>query len=183
MGIPTDAKAPLARIRVEVFRILADVGMPASINATLKWMPAHGSQNTIGRATCSDGSIVTAVRWRPNRLADLLAKNAAMPARIPAKARRLIGIAAEAVEYSLVKLGVVTYAANHFADRMHLPDGTTTTVILRDASGVRTKKRAVTDESMHGSSSTGGTALALPASTSSSAVAPPASSSSSVGTS
>jgi hypothetical protein len=129
----TSAKSPLARIWTAAFDILDDVGCDSG---RVKWMPSHGGQGSIGAATTSDGSPLTAVQWRANRLVDLLAKSAARPARLSVKTRLLIAAAAEAVEFSLAQLGAVTHAANHLRVTTTLEDGTVSHSIKRD-SGAR----------------------------------------------
>ena len=50
------------------------------------------------------------IGWEANRLVDLLAKSAAWPSRVHSKVRKLIQTASLTLEYSLAKLGAVTYA-------------------------------------------------------------------------
>jgi hypothetical protein len=129
----TAAKSPLARIWASAFDVMDDIGVRGD---EVTWMPSHGGQGSIGTAATSDGSRLTAVEWRANRLVDLLAKSAARPSRLTAKTRRLIAVAAEAAEFSLAKLGAVTFAANHFRVTSTREDGTELHAIRRD-SGAR----------------------------------------------
>jgi hypothetical protein len=133
----TAAKSPLARVWTTAFDILDDIGYRGD---EVRWMPAHGGQGSIGVATTSGGGKLTAVQWRANRLVDLLAKSAARPARLTVKTRLLIAAAAEAVEYSLAKLGAVTFAANHLRVSTVLEDGTVSHSVRRD-SGARPSTR------------------------------------------
>ena len=129
----TDARSPLARIWVDIFRALDDVEhLPQAMYPPL-WMPSHGALHTIGATKKSIGYVVTAVDWRANRLVDLLAKKAAAETRVSAHALRLVADAADAVRYWMAKLGAVTHAANHFKLVTCLPDGTTTTTVKRDS--------------------------------------------------
>jgi hypothetical protein len=139
-GRATSAKSPLARIWGPAFDILDDIGF---VGDELQWMPAHGGQSSIGVATTSHGSTLTAAQWRANRLVDLLAKSAARPGRLSVKTRLLIAAAAEAVEYSLARLGAVTHAANHFHVTTTMDDGTESYRIVRD-SGARPSVRPAT---------------------------------------
>jgi hypothetical protein len=139
-GRATSAKSPLARIWGPAFDILDDVGF---VGDELQWMPAHGGHSTIGVTTTSHGSVLTAAQWRANRLVDLLAKSAARPGRLSVKTRLLIAAAAEAVEYSLARLGAVTHAANHYCVTSTSDDGTVSSRIVRD-SGARPSTRPAT---------------------------------------
>eukprot|EP00973_Karenia_brevis_P028832 3976139-Karenia_brevis.AAC.1 len=112
-GKATAASSPLARIWVAAFSILDDFGCTAEDLAKVKWIPAHTGQGSIGQVVASDSKPLTALQWRANRLADLLAKSAARPHRLPLDARKTLKIAREALEYSLAKLGAVTHAANN----------------------------------------------------------------------
>ena len=53
----------------------------------LRWMPAHTAEGSIGRVTTSDGTMLTALEWRANRLVDALAKSAAVPNRLQGSTR------------------------------------------------------------------------------------------------
>ena len=86
-------------------------------------MPAHKSKGAIGSVTKSDGSTVTFVEWRANRLVDVLAKLAAAFDRVPPAALKQVRDASTAVEHSLAKLGAVTYARNHHKVAFVKPDG------------------------------------------------------------
>eukprot|EP00973_Karenia_brevis_P047134 6541827-Karenia_brevis.AAC.1 len=103
----------------------------------LKWIPAHGAVDIIGRALDSNGQKITAVEWRANRLVDALAKKAALGGRLPSELFKLIDAAAESVEYYAAKLGAVTYAANNHRVETVLPDGTSTCVTIRDSTAAR----------------------------------------------
>ena len=96
-------------------------------------MPAHGAVDTIGRSLDSNGSEITAVEWRANRLVDALAKMAAQEGRLPSALFKLIEAASESVEFYAAKLGAATYEANHFKLQTVLPAGTTTHSTIRDS--------------------------------------------------
>ena len=130
-------KSPLARVWKLVYRTNEMEDFAEDQLHDLVWMPAHGSAGSIGTATTSNGEKVGPVQWRANRLVDLLAKSAARALRAHEKVRRLIQVASHALEYSLAKLGAVTYAANNFKTPVLLPDGTYTNVTLRDSAGIK----------------------------------------------
>ena len=125
-GKATAASSPLARIWATAFDILDDMECTAEDFEKVAWMPAHRGQDTIGQVVASEGRILTALEWWANRLVDALAKSAASPHRLAPEVRKLVETAAEALEYSLAKLGAVTYAANHYKIEVILADGTTT---------------------------------------------------------
>ena len=141
------ASSLLARIWVMVFQKLDDQDCDTGKLECLRWMPAHGAQSSIGRVLKSDGKPVSPVEWRANRLVDLLAKSAVVPHRLPVSARILIDTAAEALEYSLAKLGAVTYAANNFLLSTVLGDGTTTVTTERDSVARRPCPNSTTQRS------------------------------------
>ena len=71
-----------------------------------------GSRLTIGARNKSDCQPVTALDWRANRLADAVAKAAAVENRFAASSRILLQRTITAYERALVELAVVTLAAN-----------------------------------------------------------------------
>ena len=125
----TDARSPLARIWVDIFKSLDD---EEQVRQPL-WMPSHGAQHFIGSAKKSNGAVVTSLDWRANRLVDLLAKKAASETRVSPQSLRTVTAAADAVRFSMAKLGAVTHAANNFKLVTYLPDGSPTTTIKRDS--------------------------------------------------
>ncbi len=133
----TNAKSPLARIWARIYGTLECTMCSEDLLQKLKWMPAHGAVSTIGRVLDSNGSRITSVEWRANRLVDALAKAAAQPDRVPPQLIELIDAAAEAVEFYAAKLGRVTHEANHYKVDTVLPDGTTTQTTRRDSTAVR----------------------------------------------
>ena len=76
-------------------------------------MPAHSSPAAVGEAKLSNGSRLTHIDWRANRLADALAKRAASDGAPPTAVLRLLKSAQAAVEFSAKLLGRITFAANH----------------------------------------------------------------------
>ena len=105
------------------------------------WMPSHGSRNTIGVKSKSDGSIVSAIDWRANRLADAAAKAAALAVRASAADRIRYHRTVAAYEHALAELATVTVAANHHKVQLTDSDGTCRNVIMRDSAALPRAKR------------------------------------------
>ena len=100
----------LARVWTRIFAALD--GDAASAVQRLMWMPAHGSVASIGSTRKMDGSFVTAVDWRANRLVDAQAKSAASFDRMPSEVLKRVAVGRLA-EFSAALLGTVTEAANN----------------------------------------------------------------------
>ena len=130
----------------KIFDTLECTACSDALLKTLKWMPAHGATNTIGRELDSNGHTLTTVEWRANRLVDALAKMAAKQRRLPTKLTQFVDTAAEAVEFYAARLGRVTFEANHFQRDVVLADGTTTHTTMRDSTAVRQPKSRGTRE-------------------------------------
>ena len=133
----TGATAPLARIWGLIFTALDDEERKRAARERLCWMGAHGAQHNIGVARKSDGSRVTALDWRANRLADALAKRAAAGVRLPRAMLNLLVVGGAAAGYSFAKLGTVTYAANHHEVTIMDQNGEPVTSTRRDVTGKR----------------------------------------------
>jgi len=129
----TGAKRPLARLWGMIFRTLDGGIDPGDVEKVLLWMPSHGSKTVIGHATKSDGSAVSALDWRANRLVDALAKIAAGRGRIDVALRTFWSTACEAVEFCAATLGMVTYAANNVRESAQRADGSYVYARRRDA--------------------------------------------------
>ena len=81
----------------------------------LVWMPAHQTAASAARAVRSDCRPVSVTDWRANRLADVVARSAAVR-HVPRKAViDCIDVAADALKLEAAALGAVTKAAanNH----------------------------------------------------------------------
>ncbi|CAK0836913.1 unnamed protein product, partial [Prorocentrum cordatum] len=89
----------------------------------LTWMPAHGALTVIGAALRSDGHAVTAVDWRANRLADIVAEAAAGCPPPCGPASGLCGVAEKLVARECAVLGAVTHAANNRVRELVGPGG------------------------------------------------------------
>ena len=111
----TKAAAPcrsLARVWSMIYNTLDAEVIDSALQARVTWMPSHGSRLTIGSRDKSDGQAVTTIDWRANRLADAVAKAAAVENRFAASSRILLQRTITAYERALVELAVVTLAAN-----------------------------------------------------------------------
>ena len=76
-------------------------------------MPAHLAHNTIGEAKLSNGSRLTHIDWRANRLVDKLAKIAAGALAEPKAVVDLVDSLDAAAAHAAALLGIVTHAANN----------------------------------------------------------------------
>ena len=113
---------PLARIWQLIFTVLDGVDAKDLVDAgRIVWMPAHGRTSAIGTAVKSDGAFVSPIDWRANRLADAIAKNAALKRSAPPRLRQLMQDAIAAAEYCCARLGSATHAANNMYKSV--PDG------------------------------------------------------------
>ncbi len=99
----------------------------------LTWMPAHGSTASIHSAVMSNGSPVSPLYWRANRLVDLLAKTAACEHRLPKTLCKFVEDSAKLVQHHAARLACATKEANGHAVSQTQPDGTVTNVLVRDS--------------------------------------------------
>jgi len=102
----TAADNKLARTWHIIVHNLDDSFAEAATKTT--WMPSHCSVASINKVLDSNGTAVTAVMWRVNRLADLFAKEAAAEHRLPAWVYKQVNITTEIVQHSAGLLGMVT---------------------------------------------------------------------------
>jgi hypothetical protein len=77
--------------------------------------------------------LLTGIDWRANRLADVLAKQAARTMQAPKAIIRLLESGRSAVRHAAALLGVVTHTANHHRVAVQRPDGTWSSRTIRDA--------------------------------------------------
>ena len=96
-GLPRagDPRKPLARIWHMAASALD--GDLASVADKLVWMPAHCTLAAVGEHKLSDGSRLSCLDWRANRLADAAAKGAASTVAQPLELGKLLRDAAAAV--------------------------------------------------------------------------------------
>ena len=99
----------------------------------LVWMPAHQTASCVGNRTKSDGTLITSLEWRANRLVDGLAKLAASDGATPASTATLLGSAEALVRHSAAVLGAATHNANNYQEEYVSDGGTTRHRTRRDA--------------------------------------------------
>ena len=102
-------------------------------HSRLVWMPSHTTAATASSHRRSDGRPVSGTDWRANRLADALAKLAALSNRAPADLRRFLLTAKQLVEHSAAVLGVATHTANHFKESHWTAAGKLVQTTCRDS--------------------------------------------------
>ena len=107
----------------------------------LVWMPAHTTIASVGEVKMSNGSRLTTVDWRANRLVDALAKLSALEAQYLPAAIKLLKSAEKAVLYAAKLLGRVTYAANHHSITVTDDLGNSKTKICRDVMDAPKRKK------------------------------------------
>jgi len=126
------AARPLARIWGMVFDSLDGVALQTALDR-LRWMPAHTTAGTAGRRKRSDGQRVTATDWRSNRLADALAKAAALSTRTPYPTRQLLHAGKQLVEHTASVIAVAAHGANNFTESCWTPAGKLVNATRRDS--------------------------------------------------
>jgi len=133
------ASRPLARIWGMIFTALdGDSGHDA--HGKLVWMPSHTTAATASSHKRSDGRPVGGTDWRANRLADALAKLAALSGRAPAELRSFLTAAKQVVEHSVAVLGVATYTANNFKESHWTAAGKLVQTTCRDTAPPELRK-------------------------------------------
>ena len=96
-------------------------------------MPAHQTISKVGVAKKSDGSFLTTTEWRANRLADGLAKQAALVNVAPRSTINLLVSAEHLVTHAVALLGSVTHAAKNVKEQHVLDTGVVVTRTRRDS--------------------------------------------------
>jgi hypothetical protein len=111
-----------------------DGDLAASVEqGKLLWMPSHLAHATAAAARKSDGSPVSVLDWRANRLADAVAKSAAGAPASTLNAVRCLKSAGDALLEEAAVLGAVTRAANTHRTQIVTASGNCVTVIKRDS--------------------------------------------------
>ena len=109
-------------------------------NGSLKWMPAHMSHAR--RTLKSDGSAVSELDLRANRLVDAVAKAAAGSTRAATLAVQCLSGAGELVRHEAAVLGATTRAANRYRTQVLTSRGHLATVFRRDSAAAVAGPRA-----------------------------------------
>ena len=129
----TDPRKKLARVWNQMVEILGTGLQQLAESDTLVWLPAHQSIASVGERKLSNGTRLTMLDWRANRLVDILAKHAAAVRQPPVAVERILRWAQAAVRHHAMLLGRVTHAANHFEVADTTADGDTVKRIIRDS--------------------------------------------------
>ena len=103
----------------------------------MRWIKAHMTRERASTALLSDGTKVTPLVWRANRLADALAGATAARQAPTADHIRLLKDAAAALRHEAAVLGIVTRAATCHRVSVPVDGGGTRVVVRRDAAGPR----------------------------------------------
>ena len=127
------ARKPLAAIWRAIAHHLDDQLAEFVSRGCLVWMPAHQSLATFRSRMKSDGKDMTTLDWRANRLADALAKAAAVPNRIDTRLRLLMQSFDSLALHDARLLGQITQAANACQITVVDEHGVESTVTRRDA--------------------------------------------------
>ena len=99
----------------------------------LVWMPAHKTIRAVGEVKLSDGSRMTLIDWRANRLADAIARRCAHLSAVPSPVAAMLRLAADVLRTEAGTLGAVTKAANRHRVPITTDGGHHTSVIRRDS--------------------------------------------------
>ena len=117
----------------------------------LVWLPAHQSRTRVGQATLSNGTRLSPIDWRANRLVDVLMKRAAAFHQLTADAANTLAHAASLSQWALAQLARVTHSANNHETVSVDEHGVSSTKVTRDsmerpkfAKSTVTRKRAAT---------------------------------------
>ena len=129
----TGAKRALARVWLDIAHSLDGNITLLVRDSLLTWGPAHLTIGMIGERHLSNGTRLTAVDWRANRLADGLAKKAAARFALPDDTAELVQSAEAAVLYAACILGRTTHGANNCRTVEVGADGSSKVTIRRDA--------------------------------------------------
>jgi hypothetical protein len=113
----------------------------------LVWQPAHLTLAALGVARLSDGTKLTPVDWRANRLVDQLAKMSAQWGVDSKHVTAFLDKAWLATQQAACTLGNVTYLANNFVAPFVGEDGSTIQRVYRDSCSANlTRKRNLTSK-------------------------------------
>jgi hypothetical protein len=129
----TAANRPMAGVWTLIGSALDGDTAAAVEQGKLLWMPAHLTRTAAGAMRKSDGSPVSMVDWRANRLADAVAKSAAGAPTSTMHAVRCLKSAGDVLRHEAAVLGAVTCAANTLRVRTVTASGNCTTVVKRDS--------------------------------------------------
>ena len=127
----TGADRRLARIWHDIAHVTD--GDFQQLSNQLRWLPAHKSLDQALQLKASDGSRVTALDWRANRLVDAVAKRAASLSKTDSSILRFLDSARTLLAHKAAVLAQATFKANHCPTEVDDGHGGTKTVFKRDA--------------------------------------------------
>ena len=135
-GVEAATNARMTNART--WRLICELldGQLAPLRRALIWMPAHTSADQCRHRQRSDLKFVTAVDWRANQLADVLAKKAALDDPRRRAAARYISNAESALLHHAVIVGLATHEANNHKVIQVGHGGTRKEVTLRDSTSL-----------------------------------------------
>ncbi len=109
-------------------------------------MPAHRKLEDVGALALSDGTLLSPIDWRANRLVDGLAKQQAWSQLPYESVDAILRGARAAARHAAKLLGQVTRAANHHIVESTGPDGVVKKEAWRDATQARRTSSATISE-------------------------------------
>ena len=136
-------------------------------------MPAHQTTASVGERKLSNGTRLSMVDWRANRLADGLAKQSAAETRASLRCRRLLVAAVPAVKHAATLLGRITHGANNLVTYECGQDGRQVKVVKRDATQAEVRRKRKASPRSVGTAQNPPTAVLPVVGTSSVALPPP----------
>ena len=99
----------------------------------LIWFPAQQSRSRVGQAVLSNGTRLSPIDWRANRLVDVLAKRAAAFHQLTTDAANTLAHAASLSQWALAQLARVTHSANNHETVLVDEQGVSHTKVTRDS--------------------------------------------------
>ena len=132
-AIAGGADKVLGRIWRDIASIVGDDVSTIVSSGKLVWLPAHQSRARVGQAVLSNGTRLSPIDWRANRLVDVLAKRAAAFHQLTANAANTFAHAASLSQWALAQLARVTHCANTHETVVVDEQGLSHTKVTRDS--------------------------------------------------
>jgi len=129
----TSAARPLARIWRSIVDSLDGDLNQLLANGRLSWIPAHLSIRAVGERRLPDGTRLTMIDWRANRLVDILAKNGAKKHAPREDVLALVKSMTCMTRHAAAQLGETTHIANNFPQEVTTAGGKTMIKLTRDS--------------------------------------------------
>ena len=119
----TSASRPLARLWRSIQDSLDGDIFTLIDQDLLSWILAHLSIKAVGERRLPDGSRLSMIDWRANRLVDVLAKFGASKFCPSEDVQTILKSATVLAKHMAAQLGEVTHVANHFEIEETMSDG------------------------------------------------------------